>query len=201
MKKSSDTNRSWFIVGRWQEFDGEGRANLVRVLALVVFFGVQLIRHQFIDTEDPAASTFHRHSTLVVVAWSLVCLAVLVCLQRKIFPAWLKYFSTAADLTLLTALAQVGGGTQSALVQVYYLVIGLAALRFRVGLVWFATLASMAGYLSLVAGHDKTWFDAEHATPVVQQLVTLVSLAMAGVIAGQVVRKAQAMAHEYADRA
>lgn len=200
MSNSSTLDRQWFIVGRWQEFAGEGRANLVRVLALLAFYGVQLYRHQFVDEPSEAAQLFHRQTTLVVVAWSLVALAVLVCLQRQIFPAFVKYLSTLADVALLTLLAQLGGGTQGALVQVYYLIIGLAALRCSVWLVWFAALASMLGYLSLVGAQDKTWFDAQHDTPLVYQLMTLVSLALAGVIAGQVVRQTRGMAEAYAQR-
>ena len=200
MSSSSTLDRQWFIVGRWQEYAGEGRANLVRVLALIAFYGVQLYRYRFVDEANEATQLFQRQTTLIVVAWSLVALAVLVCLQRKIFPATLKYLSTLADVTLLTLLAQLGGGTQGALPQVYFLIIGLAALRCSVGLVWFASVASMAGYWSLVGMQDTKWFDADHSTPLVNQLVTLVSLALAGVIAGQVVRQTRSMAEDFAQR-
>jgi hypothetical protein len=86
------------------------------------------------------------------------------------------------------------------LVHVYFLILVLAALRFSVGLIWFATVGSMACYWALVGMHDDTWFDAEHATPVVEQLVTFVSLALTGIVLGQAVRRVKSMAVEYAAR-
>jgi hypothetical protein len=83
---------------------------------------------------------------------------------------------------------------------VYPLLIALAALRFSTPLVWFSTLAAMLGYWSLVGIADKKWFDPDHAVPVVTQLVTLVSLAITGLVLGEVVRRVRAMATEYAER-
>jgi hypothetical protein len=85
----------------------------------------------------------------------------------------------------------------------YFLIIALAALRFSLGLVWLSTLASMLGYWSLVGLEDmKTshWFDAQHAVPPTRQLVTLLTLALTGIVTGQVVRRVKGMASEYAQR-
>lgn len=199
--KPRPVDRSWFIVRRWQEYAGEGRANLLRVLALLMLYSVQWYQFATVDVGSEASRVFHRQVTLIVVAWLFVCLAVLLCLQRKIFPPVVKYLSTATDVTLLTLLAHFAGGPGSPIVQAYYLIIALAALRFSVGLVWFSALACMSGYGILTGLRDEVWFDANHATPVIQQLVTLVSLALAGIIAGQVVRRVQGLAMEFAERA
>jgi hypothetical protein len=196
----SPDDRSWYIVGRWQEFEGEGRANLLRVVSLVVFYAVEWYQFAAAGEDSAAAQAFHRQTTLIVAAWSIVALAVLVCLWRRIFPAIVKYLSTAGDLLLLTLLARAGLGPESPLVHVYFLILVLAALRFSVGLIWFATVGSMACYWALVGMHDDTWFDAEHATPVVEQLVTFVSLALTGIVLGQAVRRVKSMAVEYAAR-
>jgi len=79
-------------------------------------------------------------------------------------------------------------------------ILALASLRVSIGLVWFATLGSMAGYLSLVGLADKKWFDQEHAVPVVTQVITVLSLAMTGIVLGQIVRRARSLAEEYAIR-
>ena len=68
------------------------------------------------------------------------------------------------------------------------------------GLIWFATIASMLGYESLVGAVDKKWFDADHAVPVTTQLLTQLSLLLTGVVIGQVVRRVKGMAVEYAQR-
>jgi hypothetical protein len=113
----------------------------------------------------------------------------------------LKYVSTGADLALLTTLAWLGHGPASPLVGAYYVVIALAAVRFSVPLIWFATVGAMAGYLLLVARVDQTWFDADHTVPVVTQLATHLSLALTGVMTGQVVRRTRGLAEDFLARA
>jgi len=195
--------RQWFIVGRWQEYDGESRANVLRTGAIGAFYIIELLRFYVFEKAAADELPFHRQATVIAVAWTLVALAVLLCLRLKVFPAALKYASTACDTLLLTALAALTNGPFSPLILVYALIISLAALRFSLGLVWFATLASMAGYWSLVGLEDaKTsrWFDAYHAVPPARQLVTLLALALTGVVLGQVVRLVKGMASDYARR-
>lgn len=197
------SDRQWFIVGRWQEYDGEARANLLRIIAIGAFYVVQLIHYYFFTDQSEAVRAFHLRATAIAVAWSMIALAVRLCLRRQIFPAALKYCTTACDLLLLTGLASLAAGPHSPLVLAYFLIIAMAALRFSLGLVWFATLGAMAGYWLLVGIEDlKTsrWFDATHAVAPVEQLITLVSLGLAGIVIGQVVRRVQAMAAEYATR-
>ena len=195
--------RQWFIVGRWQEYEGESRANLLRSIAIGAFYAVELFRFYILEKANAASAPFHRQATLIAVAWAMVALAVLLCLRLKIFPAALKFATTACDILLLTALASLGAGPFSPLVLGYFLILALASLRFNLHLVWFATIASMLAYWSLVGLEDaKTsrWFDANHAVPPTTQLITLLSLALTGVIIGQVVRRVQGMAAEYAQR-
>lgn len=193
-------DRSWYIVERWQEYAGEGRANLLRVLALLVFYAVQWYQFATVDVGSDASRVFHRQVTLIVVAWLFVSLAVLISLQRQIFPPIVKYLSTLADVLLLTLLAHLAGGPSSPIIQVYYLIIAMAALRFSVPLVWFAALASMGGYWGVVGLSDEVWFDENHATPVITQIVSIASMGLAGIIAGQVVRATRAIANEFATR-
>lgn len=192
--------RQWFIVGRWQEYEGESRANLLRIVAVGAFYIVELLRFYVFEKAVPDQLPFHRQATMIAVAWTMVALAILLCLRLKIFPAVLKYASTACDILLLTALAALNHGPSSPLVLGYFLILSLAALRFSLGLVWFAALASMLGYESLVGLVDKKWFDADHAVPPATQLVTLLGLALTGIVIGQVVRRVKGMASEYAQR-
>src|SRR5262245_53412598 len=41
---ASPGDRQWFIVGRWQEYEGEARANLLRIVAVGAFYVVELLR-------------------------------------------------------------------------------------------------------------------------------------------------------------
>jgi hypothetical protein len=181
--------RRWFILERWQEFEGEGRTNLLRVVALAGYYAVHL------GTVEKSASlvSFHQQATMLTAGWLFLSLAVLVCLQRRYLPTGLKYVTTLVDLLLVTSLAALGSGPASPLVVVYFLIIVSAALRFSLGLIWMATLTALVCYLALVGLADKTWFDANHTTPVVTQLTMLLSLGMTGIILGQIMRRVRRM--------
>jgi hypothetical protein len=192
--------RQWFIVGRWQEYEGEARVNLLRIIVVGAFYLVQLVHFYGFAKADPQQLPFHQKATAVAVAWTMVALAIMLCLRLRTFPAALKYGSTACDVLLLTTLAALGSGPFSPLVLGYFLIIAMAALRFSLGLIWLSTVASMLGYWSLVGIVDRKWFDSDHAVPPVTQLVTLLSLALTGIVLGQVVRRVRMLAAEYADR-
>jgi len=196
----SPAQRQWFITGRWQAFDGEANANLVRIVAVGLFYIVELIRFYGLPSARADQLPFHRQATAIAVAWTLISLAILLLLRLRVFPAGLRYVSTGCDLVLLTTLAALTGGPFSPLVAAYFVVIALAALRFSAPLVWITALASICGYWLLVGLVDKKWFDADHAVPVTTQLITALSLALTGVILGQVVLRTEAMAHEYSAR-
>jgi hypothetical protein len=204
----SSPNWHWFVVGRWQEYAGEARANLIRVVAVGAFYILELVNYYAIGQQSPEYVAFHRTATAIAVAWTLLALGVLLCLRQQIFPPALKFISTAADIVLLTCLALavegVTGGPASPLVFIYFLIIALAGLRFSLSLVWMATLGSMLAYVALVATFDLRehgqWFDADHAVPPIEQLMVLMSLALVGVIVGQIVRRVRVMAEEFNER-
>ena len=192
--------RQWFIASRWQEYDGESRANLLRIIAVGAFYVVELIQFYVIAKGSADQLPFHQKATAIAVAWSMLALAVMLCLRSRIFPTGLKYCSTFGDLLLLTAIAALAAGPHSPLVLIYFVIIAVAALRFSLSLIWFSTVGSMICYWSLVGLADKTWFDPHHAVPPATQLITMLSLAMTGVVAGQVVRRVKGLAEEYAQR-
>lgn len=204
-------DRQWYIVERWQEFEGEGRTNLLRIVAIGVFYLVELAQYHWLTPAGADAAelaSYHQKVTALAVAWTMVSLAVMLCLRMRVFPAILKYASTGCDLLLLTALASVDHGAKNAapdgpaspMVLIFFLIVALASLRVSIGLVWFATLGSMAGYLALVGLADKKWFDQEHTTPMVTQAITVLSLALTGIVLGQVVRRCRSLAEEYSTR-
>lgn len=202
----SVNDRQWYIVARWQEYEGEGRANLVRILAIGVFYAVQLAHyHGFAehDPEGPASRhtiAFHQAATALAVAGSLMSVSILLCLRRRVFPGILKFISSTGDVILVTSLASIGSGPLSPLVAVYFLIIVLAGLRFSLRLVWCSSLCSMAGYLFLVGVKDKTWFDADHFVAPVEQIMMLVCLGLTGIITGQIIRRVRILADDYARR-
>jgi hypothetical protein len=193
-----DSERPWFILSRWQQYEGEGRTNLLRVLAIAGYYTVHLTTYLSLAERAPEDQQYHRLVTLIAAAWLFLSLGVLVALQRQYFPAALKYVTSGVDLLLLTAVAWLGNGPQSPVVLGYFVIVAAAGLRFSLPLVWTTTLAAMGGYLALVAAKDRTWFDPIHDTPVAQQLTMHLSLALTGIVLGQVLRRFRSAAEEYA---
>jgi hypothetical protein len=197
-------DRQWFIVGRWQEYEGEARANLLRIVGIGAFYIVELVNYYglrlgFFEMPKVVDQSFHQAVTALAVAWTMIGLAVLYCLSHRIFPAALKFVSTGSDVVLLTLILIVASGPKSPLVVGYFLVIALAALRFNLPLIRFATVGSMVGYLFLL-GYTK-WFTAgDFRVPRYHQIIFLLALALTGIVLGQAIRRVRGLARDFAAR-
>jgi hypothetical protein len=199
-------DRSWYIVGRWREYQGEGRSNLLRIIGIAAFYSVELANYTgfrlgFFEMPKVASvdRPFHMEVTALAVAWTMTALAVQLCLGRRVFPASLKFLSTGADIVLLTCVLCVSNGPRSPLVVAYFLIVAISALRFSLPLVRFATVGSMLGYL-VVLGYAK-WFAAvDLRVPRYHEVMFLLALGMSGITIGQVIRAVRSMAVEYEAR-
>ncbi|MCA9190520.1 MAG: hypothetical protein KDB03_02110 [Planctomycetales bacterium] len=196
-----DKDRQWFIAIRWQEYEGESLANLLRLVAIGSFYSVQLINYYVVGQSSADALKFHQAATAIAVAWTLIAMAVQLCLRNQVFPSSLKYLSAGCDVLLLTALAAISESkANSPLIYAYFILLSLAGLRFSLRLVWFTTGGCMIAYLFLVAVSDSTWFDANHTVRPVEQLIVHLSLIICGVVIGQLVRRVKTLASHYANR-
>lgn len=218
----STTERDWFVAQRWQAYDAESRANLLRIVAIGAFYLLHLWTYfssqgrlpklgfwQFAEAGE-INRQFHVLVTLIAVAWAMLALGILLALQQRIFPRWLPYFSTACDIVLLTSVICLGGAARSPLVVGYFLILILAALRLSLPLVWFSTAGSALAYLA-VLGAAK-WPDRlgitkligetadELRVPRYHQAITLLAIVLAGVMLGQIVRRVRRLAMELAER-
>jgi len=202
--------RQWFVVSRWEEFEGEGRANLLRLIGITVFYLIELINYHGLNLgffEFPKLEislAFHLAVTMLTIGWAMLCLAVLYCRKQRIFPFWLKYISTGCDLLLLTTILALADGPKSPLVVAYFVVIVLASLRFSLRLIWCATAGAMAGYLFLLGfarwGSIPGWEPRDMTVPPYQQAIFFLALVLTGVILGQVIRRVPHVAKAYAER-
>lgn len=195
---------SWYIVGRWREYEGEAQANLLRLAGIAAFYLVELanyrgVRLGFLNLPQVVDRPYHLAVTSVAVAWTMVAIAVHLCLSRRIFPSGLKYTSTVGDLVFLTCVLVVSNGPASPLIAIYFVVVALSILRFSLPLVRVATMGGMASYLFLI-GYAK-WFGPESMrVPRYHQILFFLALGMTGIILGQSLRRMKSMAEEYAAR-
>lgn len=200
-----DRDKQWFIAGRWQEYEGEARANLLRVIGVALFYVVELINYHGLNLGflqmakvEGVDRGFHMAMTALAAAWAMTGWGVWVCLERRIFPERMKYLSTAADFLLMTCVLLLADGPRSPLLACYFVLICLSALRFSLPLVRMATAGAVAGYAVLVG--YAFWYKPAERVPRYHELIFVLSLVLAGVIVGQVIRRFRAFAEDYARR-
>jgi hypothetical protein len=199
-------DRSWYIARRWREYEGEGRSNLLRIIGIAAFYSVELANYTGfrlgffempkVETVD---RTFHQEVTALALAWTMTAVAVQICLSRQVFPAALKFLSTGADILLLTCILCVSNGPKSPLIVGYFLIVAISALRFSLGLVRFATVGSMLGYL-VVLGYAKWFAASDLRVPRYHEVMFLLALGLTGITIGQVIRAVRSIAVDYETR-
>ena len=218
---SPASERNWFIAQRWQAYDAEARANLLRIIAIGAFYAVHLWSYfssqgklpqfGFWQLAEPGevGQRFHVLVTLLAVAWAMLALGILLALQQRIFPRWLPYFSTGCDIVLLTSIICLGSVARSPLVAGYFLILVLATLRLSLPLIWFATGGSALAYLCVLgcAKWPSTFgIDAiapaavDIRVPRYHQVIVMLAIILAGVMLGQIVRRVRRLAEEFAQR-
>jgi len=210
-------DRAWFIAQRWQQFEGEGRANLLRITAIGVFYLLHLWNYLgsqgklpnwgLLELENAGAvdRRFHLLATLLALSWAMAAAAVHLCLRNRVFPRWISAASTAVDLVMLTSVLCISTGPRSPLVVGYFLIIALSALRFSLPLVRLTTVGAAIGYvcvLGMAKWPERFGRDAalDLRVPRYEQLVTLAAIGLCGVFLGQVIRRARHVAEEFQQR-
>jgi len=195
----------WFVAVRRQEYEGEARANLLRVLAIAAFYAVELVNYRGLNLPflvmprvESVDWRFHMAMTVLAGAWAVTGWAILVFLRRGLLPAALKFLSTGLDVIYLTGILLIADGPKSPLAAAYFPLLALSALRFDLALVRFATGACAAGYLVLVA--HSAWLREATCVPRYTALTFLLALVFTGVLLGQVIRRTRSLAGDYAAR-
>jgi hypothetical protein len=191
---------AWTIAQRWFEYEGEIRVAVMRVSLVTGLYGLQLLNHYVFSSRSAEELLFHRHASLLASVGLFLSLIVLVALIRRYFPLQLKFATCLADIALLTLTASMASGPASPLVGIYYLLIATAAMRCSITLIWVATAASLVGYMALVGLADEQWFDADHATSPVTQLVVLATLITTGGMTAQLVKMIGQAAQTFVNR-
>lgn len=182
------------VLQRWQEYDGEYRTAVLRLLGIAAFYAVELANyHGFslgpleLDRREDITREFHVAVTALAVAWTMAGIGVLLCLRNRIFPEWLKLASTAVDLAILTAVLLLADGPSSPLVAAYFVIVAFSSLRFSLALVRFSAIGAMGCYLFL-NGFARWFTERDIGVPRYHQLIVLIALGLTGIVLGQVVR-------------
>ncbi|MCC6491728.1 MAG: hypothetical protein IT424_01765 [Pirellulales bacterium] len=214
----ASAERNWYITQRWQQYEGEARANLLRIAAVGVFYLLHLWNYAASQGRLPTwapgqlsepgsiSGRFHLMATLLALAWGLGAATIHLCLRNQVFPRWISSASTLLDLVLLTSVLLMADGPRSPLVVGYFLVISLAALRFSLRTVQLATVGSLIGYVCVLgmAKWPSTFgraADADLRVSRYEQLVMVAAMALAGVFIGQALRRFERLARQFSQDA
>lgn len=197
---SAESDTNWYIVRRWQTYVAELRVLILRMVAVVLLYGLQLVHHfVWLDAEAQAAGQTFQYVATGVACWAaLLSLGVLLSIMRKWLPAGLPYVTTVFDLLMvLTLVIMAGGPGQTETVSLLYLVIVLAGLRFDLKLLWVCVPLAMAGYLASIPLAASVWGEAAGQIPLIRHATVLTTLALVGITTGQIVRRSRQMAEEF----
>ena len=193
----------WEDTRRIEAWAGEVRVNLIRLAAIIAFYGNHLVQ-VYLLRDDPAVDrSFHITVTALALAWAMAVLALHICLSRRYVPPALKYVAVSWDIIMVTALLIVTGTPRSPLAVLYFLLIASAPLRLHLRLVYLASLGSMAAYV-LFLGYYKYFMvgveryakDPERLSRT-NQAIFVLALGAAGLLAGQMVRQTRRLLQGY----
>jgi len=173
-------------VVRWAK---RNPAFATTLLALTAFY-INHLTFLYVLNVPGQGGAYHRLVTTLVPIWALGAgtfqwLARSARWRAMATPGWVSM-----DVVLFTLLLMGGHGPRSSLLVCYPLLVGCAALRFRIGLVWYAMGICMASYLCLVA--EALWHRPELSVPAHHSLVFVLSLAVTALILHLLLRRVRA---------
>jgi hypothetical protein len=194
----------WLDVQRLEAWAGEVRVNLIRIVALAVFYARHLIEFLAFNSNGHITAAYHERVTWICLLWAGTAAVLHYRLMlRQVAPA-MKYIATIVDTTMLTMICALGPSPRTPLAVIYFLIVATTPLRLSLSLVYFGTFAAIFGYLAQVAlyawgriGFAKYYATPELRVPRSEEAIIVLALAAAGLLAGQYVRQARRLVERY----
>lgn len=191
------SDRQWEIVRRWESYGGERSVNVMRSVAVVVFYGIELLCYRVLDVPGVDAR-FHAAMSAICIGWGCMAVVVHLLLVRRFFPVALKYVVTGLDLAFATGALLVGAGPQSPLLALYFLILAASVLRFSPRLVSFTIGGCLVSYLVVLG--NAHWARPEFQVPRHRQIVFAAAVLLGGVLLVLAVKRARVLATAYVER-
>src|SRR3954452_25093099 len=99
----------WDDAARVEGWAGETRVNVLRLLAILLFYGRHLIDVFLSPADSPARGHYHVVVTAIAVAWAAAAVVLHVWLSRRWLPPWLKYAAVGWDALMITLICVAAG--------------------------------------------------------------------------------------------
>lgn len=175
---------------------GESRVNLIRILAIAVFYLQHCANFFFLNSDGALTERFHTQVTLLVAAWGSAAALIYHVLRRGCLPSRFSLLTLLVDLLLTFLLVHVAGGPQSALILLLPIIVFSTALRQELNLVRIAVAGALLTYGALLVnfvwlqtGSQKYYAEDALRIPRSEQLIVAAVILVSGLLAGQVVRQ------------
>ncbi len=177
-----------------EERSGERKINLLRLVAIAVFFLNELFNFHVLGVVD---SRLHMRAVFLLLSWEVYAAAAWYFVNRRgVYGRWMKYVSAGADALFLTLILVLVEGNNGPLVPMYYVLIIESSLRYSRRAIFASAAFSAAGYAAV-------WyfsFGNPRLVPISTYVAVLQILIMAlvGAFAGYVVRKMRGLVLKFA---
>ena len=201
------SDERWADARRLEAWAGEVRVNLIRAAALLVFYGHHLlVVYVYGGDRSDEAIVHHAKVTAIALAWMAAVFVLYVCLTRRWVPPGLKYAATFWDIAMSSALLVASpDGPRSPLLYLYFVVLATSPLRLSLPLVYAATFGVMAAatavlghYVFSQVGREAYYApDSPYRIARSSEIIFLLAVGTAGLLAGQVVRQARRVVRGY----
>ncbi len=175
---------------------GESRVNLIRILAIAVFYLQHCINFFFLNADGALTERFHTQVTLLVAAWGSAAALIYHVLRRRCLPSSFSLLTLLVDLVLAFLLVNVAGGPQSSLVLLLPIIVFSSALRQELSLVRIAVVGALLTYGTLLVtfvwlqtGSQKYYAEESLRISRSEQLIVAAAILVSGLLAGQVIRQ------------
>jgi hypothetical protein len=116
----TDTLTLWHDSRRPESWAGEIRVNLVRLLAIALFYGRHLLEVMLSGRDSPLRGRYHLAVTMVVIVWVFEAVVLHLWLSRRFYAEWIKYAAVLWDAMMITTLCAVAGGGGGGVVFVFF---------------------------------------------------------------------------------
>jgi len=194
----------WRDTQRMESWAGEIRLNLIRLIAIMIFYGRHLVEAMASPPGSAVRGVYHVQVTWICLVWAGTAMVLHARLKRRHMTSFMKYLATGIDAGMITILCAVGSNPQTPLIFLYFPLIVSAPLRLSIRLVYAATAAAMAGYLIVLAhyawyivGFKKYYSTPGLRIPRSQEIFVLLAMLTTGVVAGQIVRQMRRISAGY----
>ncbi|MFH1549022.1 MAG: adenylate/guanylate cyclase domain-containing protein [Planctomycetota bacterium] len=178
-----------------EEKAGEQKVNILRLAALAIFFADELFNYYVLGVVE---ARLHFRGVWLIAGWGLFAAAAWYWINRRgSYARWMKYVSSGTDALLLTWVIIALEGNSGPLLSLYYILIVNSALRYS-----RSAILAAAGFCA--AGYGAVWYSSfgnPNIPPVslYVAILHLISMIVAGVFVGYVVKKMRGLVQEFAD--